>query len=196
MALAALKCQGSICALYGTRLNGRRTARFQTLQRIAERTQRSITAAAGERMLQGDDARHGTTSLAGPGFIRSQMRVGWAVGGYTPAVMKLYPVIVLGDLINGEIKMINKSKDERTEKKGIMSDQEIVINTPMPSLSSKVQVQAVANRDPTQGAVPSPDLFLGNQASGVSNKGDGCGQRSRFRPGARDVSGQAAKSEF
>lgn len=48
-------------------------------------TQRSITAAAGERMLQGDDARHGTTSLAGPGFIRPQMRVGWAVGGYTPA---------------------------------------------------------------------------------------------------------------
>lgn len=37
-------------------------------------------------MLQEDDARHGTTSLAGPGFIWPQIRVGWAVGGYTPAV--------------------------------------------------------------------------------------------------------------
>ena len=48
--------------------------------------QRSITAAAGERMFQGTDARRGTASLACPGFIRPPIRAGWAVGGYTPAV--------------------------------------------------------------------------------------------------------------
>lgn len=50
------------------------------------RRQRSITAAAEERMFQGADARHGTASLACPGFIRPPIRAGWAVGGYTSAV--------------------------------------------------------------------------------------------------------------
>lgn len=42
------------------------------------RTQRSITATAGETMPQGADARHRTASLAGPVFVPPPFRAGWA----------------------------------------------------------------------------------------------------------------------